>query len=311
MNSDEILSDTTSETDHGTPEISDGETHPVDNPGFLERLDANVICEEEHRKWMEHLCGCEHCCRIVSRLVGVDLLFTDTVEEKTIPSGQKRSLWRMTDSVRQKRWQIPVACAVIFCICLSVFLMSGRSTDAVMDEMAMRMSQEFSQQSPCVTDNGYRLNGTSWVKTISSVAPQQRELADQGKELLKKYPDNIPLRVTYGKFLLFALHDPEGAIRELERAKILALTPSGMSYVAEIHQMLGLAEFEAGNDTAAQEHFRNVLDLEPENVDAKINLAVSLYRSGAQDQAILLLQELRSQGRLSELLHSQLNRLPE
>jgi len=76
--------------------------------------------------------------------------------------------------------------------------------------------------------------------------------------LVEQRPQFVDARVQYGEFLL-AKENPAAAIHQLQDA--LTLAPDR----ADIHHSLGIALEAGGNQTAAAEHFRKALALDPKN----------------------------------------------
>ena len=278
-------------------------THPVDTPEFLERLHTNHLIPEMRKEWLQHLVTCEYCSQTVSSLVKAGLLFTEEQENQNDTTVTRRNFANL---LCQQRRNLLISVAMLSCVFLIAFLLHKPASDQAQREMLALMSQQGITWSTRITDNGYRMNGTSWIKAFPSIDPQWQKVAERAEKLLEQHPEDIELRIEYGKFQLFQMHNPQRAIQELETAKSFLLTPDGIKHTPKVLILQGLAAFEMNDDTAAQEYFLNVLDLEPENVDAKINLAVSLYRSGKHERAYQLLQELQSQNKLPNSLQSQM-----
>ncbi len=106
------------------------------------------------------------------------------------------------------------------------------------------------------------------------------------------------------------MRDTISARLQLKMALEKSLVPSELHRASELHLLLGIAAFMENDDTIAQKHFQNALALEPKNRDARLNLAVSLYRSGDREKTVEILNELRTES-ISDILRAKIDEFLE
>lgn len=273
--------------------------HPAEDLDFLERLDTDAVSENERREMLGHLAECASCREGITQLCRYGILFVENE-----PALETKADWT-TFLKKHRAWHVLASCCILFLIGLTILPSVDPAHVAYRNVQKMLHEDEkvFSMQLP---ENGYRLSGTSTVKTLPTMDEHKREVRSAYETLVDQYPNHIDFRTEYGKYLLFVIQDTELARLQLERALELSLQPAELKRAPELHQLLGTAKFMSNDDTAAQKHFRDALALDPENVDAKINLAVSLYRSGDRKKSLEILQELRSE-KISDILRNKID----
>lgn len=267
---------------------NDGKYHPAQDLGFLERLDVDDISDDEREEMLEHLAECASCRERIELMCRCGALFAEGEQQIETKRDWVKSL------KRQAKWFVPLSCGVL--LFLGVMFLPARDPVRIAHHNVRKTlnanEKQFSLQLP---ENGYRLSGTSTVKAMPTLDDHKRSVRSAYETLVEKYPDNIEFRTEYGKYLLFVIQDTESARLQLEAALEKSLQPSELKRTPELYQLLGIAAFMADDDPTAQKHFRDALALDPKNVDAKLNLAVSLYRGGDRERAFEMLRELRNE----------------
>lgn len=264
--------------------------HPATDIVFLERLDADAITDTERAELLEHLDQCRFCRQEMERLCKCGALF----------EGKKLNLKTSSNlpAAMKKYAQALVAAACLLIVVgvgVLYSLHSGSPSQVAYDKVRKMLGDDERSFSTMLTESGYRLNGTSSMKALPVMDDHKHKVRTAYEKLLENYPEDISFRTEFGKYLLFVLKEPDLARHELEKALDASLQPSELKRVPELRLLLGIAAFEERNDPAAQEQFRQVLDLDPKNIDAKVNLAISLYRSGEQEKATAMFEQLRKE----------------
>lgn len=280
-------------------EFSDEQYHPADNLAFLARLDTNTITEEERHEMLDHLARCASCREGIELMCQCGVL---SAEDK--PTVETKPGW--TTLLRQNaKWLIPLSCCVLLFFGV-FFLPHGDPAQLAYNNVQKTLNDDEKHFSLQLTENGYRLSGTSTVKAISTLDDHKREVRSAYETLVEKCPENIDFRTEYGKYLLFVVQDADSARLQLEAALEKSLVPSERKRAPELYQLLGIAAFMDDDHATAQKHFRDALALDPKNVDAKVNLAISLYRNGDREQAFDILRELRTEA-ISDTLKNKID----
>jgi len=281
--------------------------HPATDITFLERLDADAISEQERKELLAHLDQCMFCRQELERLCKSGALFEQN-DRKLDTRFARSRIWENL----KKAASLSTVAACLLCVGVLALYWSSTGDPSLMAHRKITRMLNADEQgfSTLLTDNGYRLSGTFAIKAVSVLDDHKQAVRAAYEQLVADYPNNINFRTEFGKYLLFVLKEPDLARNELERALELSLTPSELKRSPELHLLLGLAAFEERNDDLAQKHFRDTLDLDPKNLDAKVNLAISLYCSGEQEEATSMFQKLRSE-RIPEALRNQIDRFLE
>ena len=264
--------------------------HPATDIAFLERLDADAISDHERVELLEHLNKCVFCRQKMELLCKCGAMFTDGVKT-TVPRPVHTQLTKF-------RLLSPLTIAACLFLVVGVtlyFSSSGSPSQVAHRKVAGMLKPDEKNLSTLLTDHGYRLSGTSSIKAVTTIDDHKQTVRSAYEKLLADYPDEIDFRTEFGKYLLFVMKESDLARNELEKALEASLTPSELKRVPQLHLLLGLAAFEERDDVRAQKHFRDVLDLNPQNIDAKVNLAISFYRSGDKEQAVEMFNALRSE----------------
>ena len=278
--------------------------HPATDITFLERLDAEAINEQERTELLEHLAQCVFCRQEMERLCKCGALFADN-ERK---ADSAFSWPRMAVALKKQPVFAAAVCLLLVIGVVTLFSPFSGSPSQIAHKKVTGMLEPHEKNfSTSLPENGYRLNGTSSMKAVFAVDDHKRSVRAAYEKLVADYPGNIDFRTEFGKYLLFVLQEPDLARNEWEKALAASLKPSELKRVPELHLLLGIVAFEEGNDTLAQKHFRDALDLDTNNVNAKINMAISLYRSGERENATEMLRELRSE-RIPASLRGQIDR---
>ena len=269
--------------------------HPAKDIAFLERLDADAITDSERTELIDHLDKCVFCRQELERLCQCEALFATELPTRqpiaeTPSDWENPALWK---TLKEWSW-VGGALLLAIGIALVFMLPSGNQSQVAYNNIRKMLNNDERNFSTQLTDT-YRLDGTSTVKGFPVMDDHKRDVLAAWQQLVADYPDNINFRTEFGKYAIFVLNDTELARNELEIALEKSLTPSELKRVPELHLLLGIAAFREGNDALAQQHYQNALDLDPKNLDAKVNLAISYYRSGDQDKAMEIYRELRTE----------------
>lgn len=282
---------------HGKPaELTEEEAakyHPANDIVFLERLDADAIDDRERTELLEHLDQCAYCRQAMEQLCRSGALFAQASGKKDIGLS-----WdRIPGDVKKHVKPLALAACVLLVAGIGILysLPSGNPSQVAYNKVRKMLDTDEKGFSTSLPENGYRMNGTSAMKAFPVMDDHKREVRTAYEKLIADYPDNVSFRTEFGKYLLFVLKEPDLARNELEKSLEASLSPSELHRFPELRLLLGIAAFEEGNDTAAQEQFRSVLDLDPKNLDAKVNLAICLYRSGETENATEMFEELRKE----------------
>ncbi len=267
--------------------------HPSEDVTFMERFGANAITDQERKNLLEHLNQCAFCRQEIAWLCKCGALFDEQPAQNAKPSTVKTLFQRWKAYVKPLTL---VACLLIVIGIGALYsLHSVEPSQVAFNNVKKMLNSDEKNFSTSLTTNGYRLNGTSSTKAMTVVDDHKQAVRSAYKKLIADYPSDILFRVEFGKYLLFVLHEPDLAQNELEKALEASLLPPELHRVPELRLLLGIAAFEERNDMAAQEQFRHVLDLDPTNLDAKVNLAISLYRSGEKEKATGIFEQLRKE----------------
>jgi tetratricopeptide (TPR) repeat protein len=280
--------------------------HPAADTVFLERLIAGMISDQERKELCEHLSRCTFCREEIEELHESGALPRDIHTKKEnqglVPLIRKTGIW----IVASHKQVLAVAASVLIIAGVVLFSLHSNSPSQIAHNNVLKMLGDDEKDfSMLLADNGYRLDGFDARKSsagMDGLDDHKRTVRAAYEKLVADYPANIKFRTEYGKYLLFVLQDTVAAKSELEKALGTSLVPSEMHRVPELRLLLGIAAFVERDDAAAQEQFRHVLDLAPQNLDARVNLASSLYRSGEQQRAIEMLEQLRKENIPTPLL---------
>ena len=277
-------------------EAEDAEYHPSKDIVFLERLDADAITDEERAELLEHLDKCVFCRQEMQRLCECEALFAINRDENP-PITQTSSDWERPAAKKAvKQWSLIGGVLLLLIGFVALYPLPSGNQGQIAHNDIQNMLNENERNFSTLLADSYRLDGTLAIKgDIPVMDDHKREVLAAYQKLLADYPDEIDFRIAFAKYLLFVLQEPAQARDELEKALEKSLMPSELDRVPELHLLLGIAAFKEGNDTLAKQHYQNVLDLEPKNMDAKANMAISLYRNGETEKALEILRELRSE----------------
>ena len=131
-----------------------------------------------------------------------------------------------------------------------------------------------------LTDFGYDVDGTVARGTSSQTGlSDARQLLESGRN------NEVELLLNRGHLLLSA-GDSLGAVSDFRR--VIDQAPDNIWG----HLGLGLAQFIAEDFSAAQGEFEHCLKLDPGNVSARINLAMTLQELDKTDEAVRMWQSL-------------------
>ena len=277
------------------------EYHPMRDVAFLERLDADAISDQERTELIGHLDQCGFCRQELERLCQCDALFTTNVPTNP-PIAQTHSIWEnlaKTKSMKQWAW---VGGALVLIIGFALFFaLPGDKATVAYNDLRKNLNDDERNFSTQLAGD-YRLDGTSAIKGgIPVMDDHKRDVLAAYQKLITDYPDRVDYRTEFGKYLLFVLHDYDLARGQLELSLEQSLTPSEQKRALELHLLLGIAAFKEGNDTLAQKHYQDAIDLAPANWDAKVNMAISLYNSGDKEKALTIYRSLQSEKIPAEL----------
>lgn len=267
--------------------------HPSRDIQFLERLDADAITPQERTELIAHLAKCDYCREELLMLIHCDALFDTEVVALTNPRWQHGAV----SSTRVKRiWLTAASCAalVLLAVFLPFFMRGNSPQQLAMKELAGLLTQDEKNISSQLTENGYRLNGTKYTKSLSEMDERKEKIVSLYEQQIAAEPENIANRMDYAKFLIYSLRDTE-KVKALLTAAISATAPTDTTTLVALHTLLGQAEFEAGNDAAAIEQFRDVLKLTPTNFSAKLNLGIAFYRNGERAEAVEIFEEMKNE----------------
>ncbi len=128
-------------------------------------------------------------------------------------------------------------------------------------------------------ENGDYLIGLG--RTLAKLG-QFEEAAEAFERATARAPNNVDAKHGYGNALI-ALDRPSSALSQFEAA--LALREQARSYNG-----IGVAHDMMGDHVAAEAHYRTALVLEPGNLTARNNLALSLAVTGNFAEAIAILR---------------------
>jgi tetratricopeptide (TPR) repeat protein len=302
-----------------TMDLTDEEAaqyHPSKDIAFLERLDADAITDKEQVELLEHLAQCAFCRQEMQRLCRCGALFaqenptnsrnavvivqTQSNWEKPMPSGMK--------FIKQWAW---MGGALLLLICFMLMYSPSGNQARIAHNNILKMLNENERDFSTLLSNDYRLNGTPAIKGgIPIMDDHKREVFAAYQKLVADYPNEIDFRIEFAKYLLFVLQEPGQARNELEKSLEKSLLPSEMRRVPELHLLLGIAAFQEGDDTLALRRYRDTLDLDPKNIDARVNMAISLYRSGEKEKAVEIYRELQSES-ITETLRNKIDNFLE
>lgn len=129
-----------------------------------------------------------------------------------------------------------------------------------------------------LTQFGYQLDGRSYAKQLPDFDESVKAILSEYERAITEFPNDAQLRLNYGQYLL-ELGDTETASAQFAAAQRLA--PSATT----THMALGVAAFQANEFDLAIGQFRAVLNTEPDNVDAMLNLAISYMRVDQKETA--------------------------
>jgi Flp pilus assembly protein TadD len=114
-------------------------------------------------------------------------------------------------------------------------------------------------------------------------------LSNESIKILKtkktQFPDDPDLQIELGKSLLAAL-----LINDASDTLVKVIEQNPQSW--EAHSALGIIFDRIGNYENAQTAYNRALELSPNNIDVKNNLALSLAQAGQINQAIKILEEV-------------------
>jgi len=286
------------------PDEDSAEYHPMRDVAFLERLDTDAITDQERAELIAHLDKCGFCRQELERLCQSEALFaTDTTIDS--PIAKTQSIWENSAVMKTlKQWAWVGGALVLLIGGFALFYaMPGDKAQVAFKALQKKLNEDEQNFSTQLAGN-YRLDGTSAMKggiDLPVMDDHKRDIRSGYEKLIVDYPDKTDFRTEFGKYLLFVLDEPELARNELEQSLEKSLTPSELKRVPELHLLLGIAAFKEGNDTLAQENYQKALDLDPKNLDAKVNMAISLYRSGDEERAMEIYRSLRSEKIPTEL----------
>ena len=286
-------------------DLTDGESaeyHPMRDAAFLERLDADAITDQERAELITHLDKCGFCRLELERLCQCDALFEPPDLPADQPVAQTPSNWEnptMMKFLKQWAW---VGGVLVLLIGFALFYaLPGDKAQVAHKDLRKKLNDDERNFSTQLAGD-YRLDGTLAMKGgIPVMDDHKRDIRSTYEKLITDYPDRVDFRTEFGKYLLFVLHDYDLARRQLELSLEQSLTPSELKRALELHLLLGIAAFKEGNDTLAQKHYQDALDLSPTNLDAKVNMAISLYNSGDTERALEIYRSLQSEKIPAEL----------
>jgi tetratricopeptide (TPR) repeat protein len=137
-----------------------------------------------------------------------------------------------------------------------------------------------------LTRYGYRLDGRSLTKTMPQWNDTFKKILAGYERGIAEFPSDVDLRLNYGQYLL-ERSDPESARAQFATAK--ELDPDSV----EADLGLGIAAFQFDELDASVEQFQAVLARDSGNLQAMLNLAISLQRMGRTEEAISWFTQLR------------------
>ncbi len=137
-----------------------------------------------------------------------------------------------------------------------------------------------------LTEYGYRLDGHSYAKPLPVFDENVKAILSGYERAVAEFPDDSELRLNYGQYLL-EQDDPEGARAQFLEAQRLA--PNAL----ETQMALGIVAFQQKHFDAAIGYFRSVLNGQPDNTQAMLNLAVCHARLGQKAEAVSWFEKVR------------------
>lgn len=291
------------------PEESD---HPMEDIQFLERLDAQKISAQERTELLDHLAKCHFCRERLLTLIECGALFDEEPEVVSPPvDGTKVAKIARDDQLtysrhRKNLWILVSSCAILTLVLILPFLKFGKSTQLAKKELENLLTLGEKSTSTLLCDNGYRLNGTLYTKGIPMLDERTTKIVTIYEQLIADSPNDISGKLDFARFLIYSHRDSDRAKEVLK--SILTAKNISATELATSHLWMGLAEFESKNNFAATEQFRKALNLDADNLAAKLNLGITLYRIGNTAEAIAIFQELKKQP-ISDQLKEQIESL--
>lgn len=144
------------------------------------------------------------------------------------------------------------------------------------------------QQAGSLIDYGYELDGSSPGKSMPILDDTTERLEAEFQEALAEFPDDVPLLLNRGQFLLEVARYEE-AQASFARAQELAVD----NPAARLGR--GLAAFELGRAEEALQHFEAAKQLDPREIQADLNAGIALRALGRDEEARARFQQVREQ----------------
>lgn len=282
---------------------NDAGEHPAADLEFLDRLDNNLLSESERADFVRHLQQCDFCRHEIGYFVRHGILYTDTenaLESDKKPLEKKR-FFRTVPGILY--FMTAALSVMIFGASLLFQEGNGRKARLARRELSAVLTQDDRAYSNRISDYGYALTGETFhisFKGLDDPAEEDTAPVDEHalsaeqayQNAIAAAPGDAALRLDYARYQLFVLEQPEKAYETL---KGVIDAPSAKNR-ADLLMAFGIAAFQIGggkNLDEAIKAFRQVLELDPDSIDARLNLAAVLYRCNKSDEALKLFESVR------------------
>lgn len=268
----------------------DPEKHPATDLEFLDRLENDALSEEERAQFLRHLEHCPFCRHETADLIRTAVLYAEP-KTKPVPGVQvtakKKNLSRLISFAPHL-----LAAAVLLILAGTVFLFrmgTSRDDRLARRELSKLLTADDRAYSDRIPNYGYELTGNSFLKGFAFPTPHNESVMAAYQNALKAAPDDPNLRLDCARYQLCVLDLPADASETLKELATNENAPN-RSQVLMTH---GIALFKIGDDAEAQKMFRQVIEIDPASVDARLNLAVSLARTGETKEALKLFESVK------------------
>lgn len=156
-----------------------------------------------------------------------------------------------------------------------------------------------------VPDSGNRSTEDVLSKGSASRTLRDESISEAYQEAVRAAPDDPNLRLDYARYQLNILDRPVDACETLKEL------PEDKSAANRVQFLMtfGIALSKIGDDAGAQKKFRQAVELDPASIDARLNLAVSLCRTGGTNEAIELFESVKNTPSLDEDLRRRVKSL--